>query len=125
MAGVFDNRKLGVRILLGAVVGVLGIGMLLYLVPQGPNSDVESSDVVAKVGSDQTVRVAEVRQQLAEIQRRNQVPKMLEAVYAKQILSQLVFAKEIQYEANRLGIKVTNEEIADREAVSSDSFQWR
>jgi peptidyl-prolyl cis-trans isomerase D len=114
MAGVFDNRKLGVRILLGAVVGVLGIGMLLYLVPQGPNSDVESSDVVAKVGSDQTVRVAEVRQQLAEIQRRNQVPKMLEAVYAKQILSQLVFAKEIQYEANRLGIKVTNEEIADR-----------
>lgn len=114
MAGVFDNRKLGVRILLGAVVGVLGIGMLLYLVPQGPNSDVESSDVVAKVGSDQIVTLAEVRQQLSEIQRRNQVPKMLEAVYAKQILSQLVFTQEIQYEANRLGIKVTNEEIADR-----------
>src|ERR1041385_4192603 len=39
---------------------------------------------------------------------------MLEAVYAKQILNQLVFAKEIEYEAGRLGIKVTNEEIADR-----------
>jgi peptidyl-prolyl cis-trans isomerase D len=114
MPGVFDNRKLGVRIILGAVVGVLGLGMLLYLVPQGPNSDAESSDVVAKIGSDQTVTLAEVRQQLSEIERRNQVPKALEGLYARQILSQLVYTKEVQYEAARLGIKVTDEEIADR-----------
>src|SRR5258705_8738911 len=114
MPGVFDNRKLGVRIILGAVVGVLGLGMLLYLVPQGPNSDAESGDVVAKIGSDQTVTLAEARQQLSEIERRNQVPKPLEGLYARQILSQLVYTKEVQYEANRLGIKVTNEEIADR-----------
>jgi len=114
MPGVFDNRKLGVRIILGAVVGVLGLGMLLYLVPQGPNSDAESGDVVAKIGGDQTVTLAEVRQQLSEIERRNQVPKPLEGLYARQILSQLVYTKEVQYEANRLGIKVTNEEIADR-----------
>jgi peptidyl-prolyl cis-trans isomerase D len=114
MPGVFDNRKLGVRIVLGAVVGVLGLGMLLYLVPQGPNSDAESSDVVAKIGSDQTVTLAEVRQQLGEIERRNQVPKPLEGLYARQILSQLVYTKEVQYEAARLGIKVTDEEIADR-----------
>ncbi len=44
----------------------------------------------------------------------NQVPKPLEGLYARQILSQLVYTKEVQYEANRLGIKVTNEEIADR-----------
>ncbi len=114
MPGVFDNRKLGVRIILGAVVGVLGLGMLLYLVPQGPNSDAESSDVVAKIGSDQTVTLAEVRQQLSEIERRNQVPKQLEGLYARQILSQLVYTKEVQYEAARLGMKVTDEEIADR-----------
>ena len=113
MAGVFDNRKLGVRIILGAVVGVLGMGMLLYLVPQGPSTDAESSDVVAKVG-DQTVTLAEVKQQLSDIERRNQVPKALESFYARQILTQLMYAKEIQYEASRLGITVTNEEIADR-----------
>src|SRR5262249_35909249 len=49
-----------------------------------------------------------------EIQRRNQVPKALEGLYARQILNQLVYSKEIEYEAQRLGIKVTNEEIADR-----------
>ena len=113
MAGATDNRKLGVRILLGVVVGVLGIGMLSYLLPTSPTADTESNDTVAKVG-DQTVSLGEVRQQLSEFQRRNQLPKVMEGYYARQILNQLVFAKEIQYEAKRLGIKVTNEEIADR-----------
>jgi len=113
MGGATDNRKLGVRILLGIVVGVLGIGMLSYLLPTGPTADIQSTDVVAKVGN-QTVSLVEVRQELSEIARRNQVPKQLEGLYARQILNQLIYSKEIQYEADRLGIKVTNEEIADR-----------
>jgi peptidyl-prolyl cis-trans isomerase D len=114
MAGVLDNRKTGVRVILGVVVGLLGITMLTYLVPQGPGTDAnDSTDTVARIG-DQTVSLADVRQQLSEIQRRNQVPKALEGLYARQILNQLVYSKEIEYEAKRLGIKVTNEEIADR-----------
>jgi peptidyl-prolyl cis-trans isomerase D len=101
-------------VILGIVVGLLGITMLTYLVPQGPGTDAnDSSDTVARIG-DQTVSLAEVRQQLSEIERRNQVPKPLEGLYARQILNQLVYSKEIEYEAKRLGIKVTNEEIADR-----------
>src|SRR5215469_9054622 len=114
MAGALDNRQVLVKIFIGIFVGLLGISMLLYLVPQGPGTGAEaSSDTVAKIG-DQTVSIAEVRQQLSEIQRRNQVPKALEGLYARQILNQLVYTKEIEYEASRLGIKVTNEEIADR-----------
>src|SRR5438874_785304 len=114
MAGAWDNNQILVRIFIGIFIGLIAISMLLYLVPQGPSSDAESNDGVAKVGNDQTVTLAEVRQQLNEIERRNQVPKPLEGLYARQILTQLVYTKEIQYEANRLGIKVTNEEIADR-----------
>src|SRR6201987_3518849 len=115
MAGVLDNKQILVKIFIGIFVGLIGISMLLYLVPQGPGSGTEAdaSDVVAKVGN-QTVSIADVRQQLSEIQRRNQVPKALEGLYARQILSQLVYTKEVQYEAARLGIKVTDEEIADR-----------
>src|SRR5215470_14538409 len=114
MAGVLENRQVLVKIFIGIFVGLLGISMLLYLVPQGPGTGAEaSSDTVAKIG-DQTVSIAEVRQQLSEIQRRNQVPKALEGLYARQILNQLVFTKEIEFEAQRLGINVTNEEIADR-----------
>src|SRR6202051_3128351 len=113
MAGASDNRKLGYRIFLGVVVLVLGGSMLLYLVPQTPGTGEAATDTVAKVG-DQSVTLGEVRQQLAQIKQRNQVPKQLESLYARQILNQLIFQKEIEYEAKRLGIHVSDQERADR-----------
>ncbi|HSY31449.1 MAG TPA: peptidylprolyl isomerase [Verrucomicrobiae bacterium] len=113
MAGDSDNRKLGYRIFLGVVVLVLGGSMLLYLVPQTPGTGEAATDTVAKVG-DQAVTLGEVHQQLAQIEQRNQVPKPLESLYARQILNQLVFEKEIEYEAKRLGITVSDQERADR-----------
>jgi len=112
MAGA-DKNKLGVRILLGAVVLVLGGSMLLYLVPQSPVSGEISTDTVAKIG-DESVSVQDVRQQLNQIEQRNPNMKPLEALYAQQILKQLVFQKEIEYEAKRLGIGVSDQERADR-----------
>jgi peptidyl-prolyl cis-trans isomerase D len=114
MAGETDNRKLGYRIFLGVVVLILGGSMLLYLVPQTPGTgEAASTDTVATVG-DQKVTVGEVQQQLSQIEQRNQVPKALESLYAGQILNQLVFEKEIEYEAKRLGISVSDEERAER-----------
>jgi peptidyl-prolyl cis-trans isomerase D len=113
MAGAKDQSKLGYRILLGAVVLVLGGSMLLYLVPQSNTTGEVSTDTVAKVG-DSNITVQEVRQQLDQIAQRNQVPKALEGLYAQQILQQLVFEKEIEYEAGRLGITVSDQERADR-----------
>jgi peptidyl-prolyl cis-trans isomerase D len=130
MAVAKDSRKTGYRILLGVVVLLLGASMLLYLVPQSPTTgEASSTDTVAKVG-DETVSAAEVRQQLNEIAQRNPNPnfKMLAPFYAQQILNSLVFQKEIEYEARRLGIRVSNEELADRirqflpTAYNGDSF---
>src|ERR1700726_4286973 len=114
MAVAKDSRKTGLRILLGAVVLLLGGSMLLYLVPQTPGTgEASSTDIIAKVG-DETVSAAEVRQQLAEIQQRNQVPKQLESLYARQILNQLIFQKEMEYQAKPLGIHVSDQEQAAR-----------
>jgi len=113
MNGAKDKSKLGYRILLGAVVLVLGGSMLLYLVPQAPTSGEVSTDTVAKVG-DESVSVQDIRKQLDQIERNNQVPRALEGLYAQQILQQLVFQKEIEYEAKRLGITVSDQERADR-----------
>lgn len=114
MAGILDSKNLGVRILLGIVVALLGGSMLLYLVPQGPGTGAAAStDIVAKVG-DQSVTLAEIQQQMSEIQQRNPIPKQLESLYAAQILKQLVFQREIEYEAKRMGITVSNDEVVDR-----------
>jgi peptidyl-prolyl cis-trans isomerase D len=124
-----SDSKTGKRILLGVVVAILGGGMLLYLIPQGPGTggDTSASDTVASVG-DQNVTMAEVRQQLAQIEQRNSVPPSLEGLYAQQILKQLMFQKELEYEGHRLGITVSDQERADRikqflpTAFNGDSF---
>ncbi len=114
MAGSSDNtQKLFSRIFLGVIVLILSGGMLLYLVPTGPGSTQLATDTVAKIG-DQSITVAEIRQQLNQIKQRNQVPPMLEPYYAQQILRQLLLQKEMEYEATQLGIRVSNDEIADR-----------
>jgi peptidyl-prolyl cis-trans isomerase D len=126
-----SDSTTGKRILLGMVMAVIAGGMLLYLIPQGPGTGGDlsaSSDTVAKVG-DENVTVADVRQQLAQIEQRNQqVPKQLEYLYSQQILKQLIFEKELEYEAKRLGITVSDQERADRirqflpTAFNGDSF---
>jgi len=113
MAGAFENQKTGVRILFGVIIGMLALSMLLYLVPQGPDSAQTPGDVVAKVG-DQSITLSDINQRLSEIRQNNPIPRQLEGLYANQILKQLVFQKEVEYEAKRLGISVSDQERADR-----------
>jgi peptidyl-prolyl cis-trans isomerase D len=110
---VRDRKKLGVRILLGVVVGVIGLGMLLYLVPGQFTAPIPNADVVAEVDG-QPITILEVRQQLARIQRTGAIPPALQALYAQQALNQIVFQKELELEARRLGIQVSDQERADR-----------
>lgn len=127
MPGAFENQKTGVRIILGVVIGMLALSMLLYLVPQGPGTSELTGDTVAKIG-DQSVTVSDINQQLSQIRQRNPIPKQLEALYASQILKQLVFQKEVEFEAKRLGVTVSDKERADRirqylpTAFTGDSF---
>src|SRR6202035_5885946 len=112
MAVAKDSRKTGMRILLGVVVLLLGGSMLLYLVPQTPGTgEASSTDIVAKVG-DETVSAAEVRQQLSDTLRGGQVPDMLKGYYTRQIMEQLVSRKAIEYEAKRLGVRASDQELA-------------
>jgi peptidyl-prolyl cis-trans isomerase D len=105
------EKKLGVRIMLGAVVGVLGIGMLLYLVPQGTN-DLNSAETVAQVGG-QAISVVDVQNQLSKNTRGSQIPPALQPIYTQQALDQLIDEKMLSLEADRMGLRVSDEEHAD------------
>lgn len=112
MLDALREKKVGVRILLGVVLGVLCIGMLLYLVPQG-TTDLAGSDDVAQVGN-QAISVADVQDQLNRISRNGQqIPPALLPLYTQQVLDQLIFEKSLTLEADRLGLRVTDEEHAD------------
>jgi peptidyl-prolyl cis-trans isomerase D len=121
------KKKIGVRILLGVVVGILGLGMLLYLVPQQSGNELTQADVIAQVGN-QTVTTADVQTQLNRISRNGQIPASILPLYAKQMLDQLVFERSLELEAERLGLRVTDEEHANLlrklipTAYSGDTF---
>lgn len=113
MFNSMDKNKTGVRILLGIVVGILGIGMLLYLVPQG-NSDVTNdNNVVASVAGNPITR-DEVSHELSRIQASGQMPPALAPLYTQQVIEQLVSKRMMDLEAERLGITVTEPEVVDR-----------
>ena len=99
--------------MLGVVVGLLGVGMLLYLIPGQSTDSVAAADVVATV-ADQSVTITDIRAQLARIERTGAIPAALEPLYAQQVLNELVFQKELALEAQQLGITVTDQERADR-----------
>lgn len=99
--------------MLGVIVGLLGVGMLLYLVPGQGTDSVSAADVVATVDN-QSITVTDIRAQLARIERTGAIPAALEPLYAQQVLNQLVFERELALEAKQLGITVTDQERADR-----------
>jgi len=107
------EKKLGVRILLGVILGVLAISMLLYLVPGQTGSEITDTDVVAKVG-DQLITVSDIQNQLNRVARNGQIPQTLMPLYAQQVLQQLIFNRSLIVEAQRLGLQVTDEEHAER-----------
>jgi peptidyl-prolyl cis-trans isomerase D len=106
------GKKMGVRIMLGVILGFLCIGMLLYLVPQDTGTQLTGTDVVAQVG-DQKITMADVQLQLDRISRNGQIPASIRGLYTQQVLDNLIFEKSLVLEADRLGLRVTDEEHAD------------
>jgi peptidyl-prolyl cis-trans isomerase D len=105
------EKKIGVRIMLGILLGFLCIGMLLYLVPQGTN-DLTGAENVADVGG-QPISVIDVQTQLDKSTRGSQIPPALRPIYTQQALDQLIDEKMLALEATRMGLSVSDQEHAD------------
>ena len=107
------RNKMWARVLLGVVVGVIAVSMLLYLVPGQGTTGAIAGDVVAEVG-EQQITVAELSSELRRLQSGRSIPKALLPLYSQQLLNSLVTQHAVEYEAKRLGIRVTDEERAER-----------
>jgi len=107
------KNKIWARALLGVVVGVIAVSMLVYLVPGQGTSDRVSGDVVAEVGG-RPITMVEMRSELRRLETGRSIPKALLPLYTQQLLNSLVAQHAIEYEAGRLGIRVTDEERAER-----------
>ncbi|HEV2306035.1 MAG TPA: peptidyl-prolyl cis-trans isomerase [Candidatus Acidoferrales bacterium] len=98
----------------GLLVAISGI-MVLQLTPLGGigTGNNASPDAVATIGGE-NISIVDVRQQFAEQTRGQNVPAVLQGLYMRQVLDQMVFERLMELEAQRLGIQVTPEEITQR-----------
>jgi peptidyl-prolyl cis-trans isomerase D len=101
------------KIFIGVILVSISVIMVITLVPGLTSSTGSSPDAVATVDG-QDISMAEVQALLQREMRGQNVPKMLQSFYAKQVVDQLVFQHALELEADRLGIRVTPEEQADR-----------
>jgi len=112
MFDLFRSRDKVVRIMLGGLLLLVALSMLTYLVPSYNVGSGDSSEgVVAQVGKD-TITMADVRQIIEANMRGRQMPPELLAHYVPQFVNNMVTERAMAYEAQRLGFKVSNADLA-------------
>lgn len=117
MLKLFRQKKLGVKLLLFAIVFMVGAGMLLYLVPglgSGSLALTDSQGVLAQVGNSVVTQVEVnrlVQQQVRQLGGDNDIFRrfLLEST-----VEGLINRRLVEYEAEQLGLQVSSAELAKR-----------
>ena len=108
------ERNRWVKITMSVLLGIVCLSMLTYLIPgMGSAAFTNSPDAVATVGGEQ-ISAIDVQRQLNTALHGQSIPEIYKGIYAKQVLQQMIFTRALALEADRLGIRVTNQELSDR-----------
>src|ERR1035437_7590182 len=112
MFDLFRSRDKLVRIFLGALLLVVAASMLMYLVPNYNTGTTGSDTVIAEIGNDAITLVETPRLIQATIKGR-QLPMEILPNYIPQMVDQMVTERAMVYEAERLGLQVSDADVAD------------
>jgi peptidyl-prolyl cis-trans isomerase D len=113
MLKTLQSRDRMMRIVLGFIIGLIALMMVITLVPGVYDPGGDPRTTVAMVGN-REVSMDDVTRQLNRLAQQRDLPPAIRQLYARQIVDQLVFEKVIELEAERLKIRVSDEEVADR-----------
>jgi peptidyl-prolyl cis-trans isomerase D len=103
-----------IKITMTVILVVICLSMVITLIPGLMNSSATGSpDAVATVGGTD-ISVLDVQRQLNQVTHGQNIPPMLKGMYTKQVLDQMVFQRALELEAQRLGLRVTPEEMTER-----------
>src|SRR5664279_1923469 len=86
--------------------------MLTYLVPSYGNGSSGSDMVIAEIGKD-SITLAETQRLIQATIRSRQLPVDILPTYIPQMVDQMVTERAMVYEAERLGMQVSDTEVAD------------
>jgi len=114
MFDLFRSRAKAVRIMLGAMLGIVALSMLVYLIPGTgiTAADSSSDQVVAEVGKT-AVTVGDVQQQLKNVLQNQRLPPSFAATYLPQLVDQAIAERAVAYQAQQLGFRVSDRDLAE------------
>ena len=114
MFDLFRSRDKAVRILLGALLVVVGLSMLTYLIPSYNTGSGGNDQIVAKVG-DEDISLMYIQQLIQATVRGRQLPPEVLPNYIPEIVNNVVTDRALAYEAQRMGLQVNDQQL--RQAI--------
>ena len=112
MFDLFRNREKTKKYFMGGILLLVSASMLLYLVPNYDRGSSGSDAVVAKIGGD-TITEFDVRRTIQNQMKGRQIPSELITNYAPMLIDQLVTERALEYQARKLGLQITDQDLAD------------
>ncbi|MDE3196321.1 MAG: peptidyl-prolyl cis-trans isomerase, partial [Acidobacteriota bacterium] len=112
MFDLFRSRDKAVRWLLTGMLVLVALSMVTYLIPQtGTGTDATSdTTVAAQIGKDK-ITAQDVTREIQNMTRSRQLPPELLSIYVPQIVKQMIDQRLMEYEAQRLGMSVTDDQV--------------
>jgi peptidyl-prolyl cis-trans isomerase D len=112
MFDLFRSRDKAVRILLGGLLLMVAISMLTYLVPSYNTGSSSDETVLAVVGKE-TITLNDAQRIVQSAMRNRQLPPEILPTYIPQMVDQLVTERAMAYEADRLGLQVSDADLVE------------
>src|SRR5579872_5398938 len=99
MFDLFRSQDKMKRIMLGGILGIVSIGMLLYLIPGAGVPSMGGDDqVVAEVGGEK-ITTREINRRIQGTFRNNPLPPDVLEVYVPQLIEAMLADRAVAYEA--------------------------
>src|SRR5947207_8916246 len=101
------------KYLIGIFMGMLCLSMIVYLIPGLMSStEISQSGVVASVGGEE-IKVEDINRVVSQRQKQQRIPEQFLGYIRQQEFQRLLQGAEIRYEAERMGLRVSDEEVRE------------
>src|SRR3990172_8777332 len=123
MLSFFRRSALMVKIFFVVLLALMSVSMVITLIPgmTGIMTDPNAIAVVAEVGNEK-ITTFDVQQGVLQMGRTNQVPAEMLWLYTEQVLDQMVLEKASVLAAERMGLRVTEEDLRMRLRLVPELF---
>lgn len=112
MFDLFRSRDKVVRFMLGGILVIVSLSMLVYLIPGAGMPTMGTPQTVLAEVAGEKITAAEIERALQNQTRGQQIPAEVLRVFVPQLLDRNIAEHAIAYEARRLGMKVTDTDLA-------------